>query len=156
MQNKVGMSNIVVNIMLIVIAIALVVVLWAGTQKIIQTSPNIDCVFIKENIDIKESCYNGDELKVKVVRDLEEFDLDKIRFYFSGEDTSIWELTGKKCSDVRINDKEYGGYCELIEDAETKNYIFNLEGLEIKSEVRLEVDIQGQDCYIQTREIDQC
>ena len=129
-SNK-AVSNIVVAVILIVIAILAVSILWIPTRNLIKKSPpELDCFNLLNSISIKKTCYlNENEIQVEINRGFDKENIKNLKIYFEGEEINIWEITGKKCSDVRLKNKEYGGYCNILMEGETYSYIFNVLGI---------------------------
>lgn len=128
-----GISNVIVTVIMIAIAITAVVIFWTATKKIIMTSPEFSCIDLISSFGIEDACYlSGYEIKVSIKRGFDNLNIGRMRFAFSD---NIWEITGKKCSDVRSEDGNYGGYCELLRQGESKSYVFNISDLGKKEEV---------------------
>jgi len=144
-NTKKAVSNIIVAVLLIVLVITLIAIFWASVIKIIRMSPlETEYIDLTNQISIEKACYlNENEIKIDIKRSFGEVDIEKLRVYFLGDSENIFEISGKKCSDIKINEK-YGGYCEVLRAGESLSYIFNMTGLTKKQKVELEVFIKGE------------
>ena len=88
MENKKGISPIIATVLLIVIVIAAVALIIAFLIPFIQDqiSGAESCYSARVSIKEAESCYNSTNVKIKVSRGAEEFELSDIIFKFTTED----------------------------------------------------------------------
>jgi len=153
-SNK-GMSNLIVTLIFIGLTIIAIGILWSPVRDIITKSPiEKQCFFYSGASSIIEAKYlDNNEIQVGVRRKTGERDFDNLKFTFfpSG---SVWEISGKKCSDVRLKDSDYGRVCKVLSSGETKYYIFEVSELPIQQEISLSVTKDDLDCFVEDREID--
>lgn len=144
-KSKKGLSNVVVSALLVSIAIAAAATIGVfifSIQQEIIFSPEVSCSEFNSNPSLKidKACYiNSSEKKevmVRVSRSVDNFNFNALRFNFysnsSGEDF-IYEITGKKCSDVKtLNNQEgkYGEYCDILKRGHKKSYVFNFSDID--------------------------
>ena len=126
-SNKKGAANILAVILLILLAMSSIFILWRVVNKIVLLSPEDNCLNYID-ISIEEACYlNENEIKVKLKRGLNNKEIKKLRFSFSPSN-SLWEITGEKCLDVKLEkNSKYGSYCSIPKPLESSSYIFNFE-----------------------------
>ena len=155
--NRKGISSVLTTILMVLMVVLAVTIFWTATKRIVQESPNekIDCVTLYNEIKINKACYlNDNEIKVIVKRNFDNSNFEKMRFAFSGDDSAIWEITGKKCSDVRVGVVgRYGGYCDIVEIGNTITYVFNVVGIGKIDNVKLGVG-NGNLCSVSENSVD--
>ena len=153
--NKRAVSNLIATIFLILIVITMIIIFWGFIKEVVQKSPaeNIDCLSVINEIGIKKACYlNENEIEVRLKRGFDNYDIEKLKFSFSGEDSAVWELTGKKCSDVRTGDK-YGDYCEILNPGEEISYVFYAVDTARLNKIRLAVG-NGNLCSVSEKTVE--
>jgi len=154
-SNK-GISNLVTTLILVVIALGLVSVLWYTTKKIISTSPlETDFFCLVSDILIKRACYlNDDEIQVDVKRGVDELKIKKLEMrFFSLNETFIWVVSGEKCLDIRLKEKEYGSYCDILPQVSSFSYVFNFTDLPKQERVKLVLGTENDFCIAGEKEI---
>ncbi len=149
-SNK-GISNVFAIVILIGISLLSIGIFWVSVREIILKSPpQLDCFNLGNSINIEKACYKGDkEILVEVRRNFDKEIMNSLEFYFQGKETNIWKISGKKCSDVKLQNKEYGGYCDILNAGNTFNYIFNMEDLGKKESI----EIKSGNCYLGKKNI---
>ena len=153
-SNK-AISSIIVSLFLIIIAIMAILIVWAVTRNLVSKSPEFGCIDISNQLSIGKACYlNNEEVKVIITRGFDEMQIEKLRLSFLSSDSnnSIWEITGKKCLDIRVGGR-YGGYCNIVSEGNTYSYVFNMSGLQNYEKVRLAAGIKDNLCFIEDKEI---
>jgi len=116
LNRKKGAANILVVILLILIAMSGVFILWSVVNKVILLSPEENC-FDYIGFSLEGACYlSENEIKVTLKRGFDDEEIRKLSFMFFPSN-SFWEITGKKCLDVRLaNNDKYGGYLFSVPD----------------------------------------
>ena len=138
-KSKKAVSNVIVVIFLIVISVTAILVFWYSVREIIKKSPDTSCIDLISSFSIKKACYlNNEELLVQLNRGFDNSIISKMRFSFTGEESSLFEIIGEKCSDVKTLEN-YGSYTEVLNPGETRDYVFNISSLDKKIQVRLAV-----------------
>ena len=153
--NKKGISEIIIFIFLIILIITPILVLWAITKGIILKSPSpyYDCITDFSSFSIEKACYlNKDEIKITIKRGQDNVKVNKIKFEFSPSN-ALWEISGEKCLDVRLEDKKYGGYCNIVDNLRSISYIFKIDNLEIQEKVLVVVEGNEIVCKIEEKKI---
>ena len=155
-KNKKGISNIIVTVLLITILMLGILIFWTAIRRIVSKSPEeLNCIDLISSLSLQDACYlNENEIKVTVKRGFDEENIERLRFVFGNFDDSIWEITGKKCSDVRVNERRYGGYCDILKSGQGISYIFNMAGIDKKERVRLGAGSVDNLCEISEVEIE--
>ena len=144
---KKAQSEIIGTAIILILVIAGIVVLWSVFQSVISTSPEESCTHVFD-FSLEDACYNSnDEIMVTVKRKGDSVAIKNLQFNFAPSD-SLWSITGKKCTDVRLNNREYGGYCDLTQSGETLSYIFNVADLEKQEAVSVYAGSEKSMCEI--------
>jgi len=135
--NKRGLSNLISNILIILMVIAVIGTLSAQTFKLINSpalSPETSCplIYSKNIIDIQKSCYNEltQETELRISRTSEKILISSLKFSYDQETYSC----GNTC-----------GTCNILEQRETRTYYFpgNPE----------EITIFLNNCFMETKRI---
>jgi flagellin-like protein len=152
-SNK-ALSNVVASIILIVITILAVIIVWFFTKNIISKSPpELGCFDLSSGMGIEKACYlNNEEIKVDVKRGFDGIQIENLRFSFLGAslNSSVWEITGKKCLDIRLGER-YGNYCYIVPEGAVYSYVFNVIGVENENSVKLGAGIEDGFCNLGER-----
>ncbi|MEK6872032.1 MAG: archaellin/type IV pilin N-terminal domain-containing protein [Nanoarchaeota archaeon] len=135
--NKKAVSEIITTVILIMLVITAIIIVWVMVKNVavLKGPTPQDCLLLLQST-IKNACYEQREIKIIISRGLDNFALDKIRFMFSPAQ-AIWDIKGTKCLDARLNDREYGGYCDILQAGETLTYVVNAEALEKQDEITI-------------------
>src|SRR3989344_7892888 len=129
-QNKKAQSEIITTILLCLLVIAAITILWIMVKNVVVLkSPTQDNCISLLTSSIKNACYQDNEIKVTLNRGEGIIAVDKIRVIFSPAE-AIWEIQGSKCLDAKIDGREYGGYCDILQAGETRTYVFNTNTLD--------------------------
>lgn len=146
-----GVSNIVISISLILIVTSISIILWSLTNNVINKSPLDESCLDFIGISIEEACYlNSDEIKIALEKRDSKVNIKKISFSFLPSD-SLWEITGKKCLDARLEDRKYGSYCDIIDHR--ARYVFDTSDLEVQNTIAVSVSGNYINCFIGEKEI---
>ena len=152
--NKKGITEIITIILLVILSIAGVLIIWSVTREIVLKSPSqlTSCIdFFSFSID--KACYlNKDEIKITIKRKFKNINVNKIKFEFYPSN-ALWEISGEKCLDVRLENKKYGEYCDIVDNLESISYIFKVSDLEIQEKVFVAVEGNEIICEIGEKEI---
>jgi len=153
--NKKAQVQIFVVIFLIVISLVAVILIFNLSYKIIKKSPQDFCPSFLNSVSIKKACYlNNEEVKIILKRNFN-YDFKKIRVLFNPSN-SIWEISGKKCKDVRLEEKNYGNFCSVILEGEEKSYVINTTDLGKQEKIVLFVGDE-KFCFVEEKIIeDRC
>jgi glyoxylate utilization-related uncharacterized protein len=146
-------ASIITVLILIIIVIAGVGVLSTMVIKVSKSPPTSSCVNYLSS-SIEKACYlNEGEIKVIINKDTNSPSINLIGFSFipSG---SKWELTGKKCTDARIEGNDYNQYCKVLSAGEKLSYILNASEIEKQEEVIVYFSADNLKCQIGKRKID--
>jgi hypothetical protein len=154
MKPKKAISNILVISIFLAMILTILLATWVLTKNIILKAPaELSCISYMNPLKIEKACYlDSNEVKLIIKRNLEDFELKKIKVLFSPYG-AIWEISGKKCSDIKLNDKEYGNYCEIVQPGNTISYIFNMAHLDKQNKVSLYLNIGNSVCVSDSRVI---
>ena len=142
---------------IILIAISLIFIQLFSIENLVYKSPvKISCEDFVKSFSIEEACHlNDNEVEIKIKRNIGNFYLERIKFEFQPSD-SLWKVDGTKCEDIKLKNKNYGNYCEVIDEGEELSYILNLS-LGKQNKIKLIVEGNGLDCEINEKEIkEQC
>jgi len=133
--NKIkAQAGLIVVIMLILVAIAGVVIVSNLTLSIVKSPPTISCIYYAGS-SIDKACYlNKEEIKIIVNKDPNPDPIEKIGFIFTPSNAK-WELTGKRCTDAKIEGRDYNNYCRILLAGERMPYIFNTSDIETQEKV---------------------
>lgn len=147
-SNK-GISNILVVVLLILIAIAAIGILWQYTREVIKKSPLEKTICLETgSFSLERACYlNNEEIRVIIARDLDNLVVDKLDVSFSPNQAE-WEIKKKKCSDMRLETGVYGEYCKVLDSGVRMGYVFNVSGIEKESSVGVLASIGEVDCEL--------
>ncbi len=146
--NKKALSQVVTTILFVLVAIALIALLYAITinflNKQVSLSPKISCIDLKINkrILITNVCYNknSEELELTVQRSISDDSLTSLDFSLDSSPSSQWS-----CSSTC-------GNCEIPKAGETKTYYFSLT----QEEKPLEASISFSSCILDTKKVVDC
>jgi hypothetical protein len=149
------MSSLVVTLIFMGLTIIAISILWAPIRDIITKSPiGEQCFLYSGASSIVEAKYlNNGEIQIGVKRETGERDFDTLRFTFSPSG-NVWEISGKKCSDIRLKDNDYGRFYEVLSPGEKKDYVFDVSELPTQEKISLSVTKDNINCFVEDREID--
>jgi hypothetical protein len=108
------------------------------------------CFDLSTGMGIEKACYlNNEEIKIDVKRGFDGIQIESLRFSFLGAslNSSVWEITGKKCLDIRLGER-YGNYCRIVPEGAVYSYVFNVTSLENENSVRLGAGIKESFCNL--------
>lgn len=152
MQNKISQSAVIASIVLILIVLSSIIILYNLT-KTINKSPQ-SCFYF--NLGSIKTCYlNDNQLKLTLNYNIQFPNINKIKISFSPSG-SLWEITGKKCSDIKLENNSYGNYCQIPLPGESKTYILNLTNLSKQDKIFLDVYINDSLCNLAQSQIIDC
>lgn len=145
---KRALSDIVSNVMLVLIGIALVSLISGAIiyfVKGVNLSPKFSCndANIAGALVIENACFNSSsgEIKVSVKRSFEEFEIDNLYFVLSNKESSSSWVCCESC-----------GGCKVLGVGEKKSYYFD-----VGKEGRFEnVGVRVDECAFGNREIRDC
>jgi hypothetical protein len=147
MQNnmKKGISNVVVNIVLLLVVVIAVSLSWYSLNYFFvdpNLSPKIDC-FNNEDLVIERACLNSNsEVEVRLKRYAFSRDYDSIDFFIEiGGENSHWN-----CNNIC-------GACHILEKGTGKTYYFDVTGELIEGN---DVYVGALDCLIDEAMIKAC
>ncbi len=163
-ENKKGLSAIITIMLIVVLTFAAAFILYTTIKRLASEDfarevSCFDVLAVSPSFFISDSCYlNEDEILVGVERKSDALDVSSIKFAFhSDEEITRWQIKGKKCSDIREYNTEYGGYCEVPEQDTETRYVFNVSDLDSKDKVSLVINYQEQgdsrSCIIDTKDV---
>ncbi len=146
-------ASLIAVVILIVIVIAGVGVLSTIVIKVSKSPPTNSCIYYMGS-SIEKACYlNEEEIKIIVNNDVKSKPMEKIGFAFTPSN-SKWELTGKKCTDTRIEGNDYNNYCRILSPGEKIPYILNTSGIEKQESVTVYFSANNTLCEIGTKKIE--
>lgn len=159
-MNKKAISELVTNVLIILLVISSISVLWI-IFKNISYSPELKCssLSLGNNFNILNACYlNENEIQLNIKRGVDISNISSFYIVYSNLDSSVKFLIRQKaCSDIRLANSEYGRLCSINNPGETKKYIFNMSGEERMSEVNFGVYIEDNLCSVsKTYILDKC
>ena len=157
-NNKKGVSQVIGVVLTIVIALAAIVLVWTSTQTFLL-SPNIECetLSLTPPIKLNKACHlNENEILLRFERNLEEIDIESMKIHLIGQETAIYQITEKDCSDIKRENGEYNRPCTIPNIGSTLSYIFLLdteagESSDQFNDVLLDIDYQ-----LSTGQVDTC
>lgn len=157
---KKAIAGMIVTIILILLAISAVFVLWSTFNNVILQSPIDENCLDFVGISVEKACYlinEGENKEIKVVLKNGGFGdgiVREIDFLFLPSD-SLWVLSGEKCSDARLENREYGGYCDILERGEEFSYVFNVNSPDLDVQDKVKVYVSGNriSCFAGEKEI---
>ncbi|MEK6848795.1 MAG: DUF948 domain-containing protein [Nanoarchaeota archaeon] len=152
---KKGISEVAIAVILIAVALAAIgifsVVFKSELKKNIEETAS-PCYGISDisRVNLLKGCYlNENEVMVEVRRDAgDSLNISSLRliFYPDSGDSAVWRVRdGKKCSDVRRAESEYGGYCEIVKSGETARYVFDTNGIEKISDMAFSIFLENSE-----------
>ena len=146
-ESRKSVSEVVVTTLLIFLAIVAVSLIWYYTRDIIKGAPfENSCIDASNSFSLKKACYlNQDEIKITIERGFDNFEVSNLILYFSN---SVWEIKNKRCTDIRLDFKNYNSLCIVSETGSLSSYILNFSGLEKENSVGLSVKIKDIECSI--------
>lgn len=144
MKNKRGISNLVIILVVIVLAIVALGIISAVVFKMInktEFSPGVDCLVLQtsQSIRIENACVEDNFLKVRVNRNGEGLNVNRIFFIVRGENEESKWCCGEDC-----------GSCSLVEG--NKNYEIDISGIGEANRIILE----SKGCIFDESEIGIC
>ncbi|MEK6872744.1 MAG: hypothetical protein AABW90_01895 [Nanoarchaeota archaeon] len=153
-KSKKGISEILALVSLIIITLFAIIIIWNLNKNLITKSPiELSCFNLMGSISMNNICYlNNDELKIEIKRNFDSAKIKKMRISVDPSN-SLWEISGKKCSDIKMQGKKYGNYCDVLSPGEEIYYIININGLEKQKKAVLSIETENQICFISDKEI---
>jgi len=137
-SNK-GLSSVVTAVLLILVVLAIVSIIYTSASRFIRTSPEM-CKDYVDAFKLENACYlNSGEVKVAITREYFSPDIKMIKLSLFPSN-AVWEITGKKCTDVRLEGKEYEGYCDIVGKGYTSYYILDMKNLDSEEQITLSVE----------------
>jgi len=142
-------------ILLLLLLLALIFIIWyflnltPESEEVVLGTPCVD--FVK-SVFIEDACnLNNDEVQVTLRRIDADYFIEGFEFGFFPSD-SLWKVDGSKCLDVRLKDKRYGSYCDVVDEDQTATYVFH-HSLGKQSDVNLFVIRNSLSCESESKEI---
>lgn len=136
--------------------IGLILIIWIFlnlSSESVEDDLGISCIDFVKSISIESACnLNENEVQVTLKRIDGDFFVERIEFEFFPSD-SLWKVDGSKCLDVRLEDKKYGSYCDILREEQTASYIFH-HSLGKQKEVILFVTKNTLSCRSDSKEIE--
>lgn len=157
-ESRKGISEIVVAMLLILIAITASLTIYSFTRNIIQSAPleKTICFDADRSFSLEQACYlNENEIKIVISRSLDNLAVDKLMISFS-PNRAVWEIKEKKCADIRLESQSYGEYCKVIEPGIRFSYVFNMAGVEKEATAGVIAVASGVECELGRIEITDC
>lgn len=138
MKNKKGLSDVLANVMLILLAIVAVGIVGAAVKQFVSSpsfSPQFSCLDMQasRHIYFDSACYNSTsgEVNVAVKRTLSDrFEIKELRFVidFEGKDSASWRCGGG-CTN-----------CNVLDLGNRRIYYFDVRGLGKPTAINLLAD----------------
>ncbi len=140
-MNKNGLSNIVVGVLLIAVAIIGIVILFYFVSSFInrpELSPVIDCLKLQahQEIKVEDTCLDKENVRIKVLRLNDNF--DKLFFILQSDEGSSEWCCGEGCGDETKCELVKGSKNYFISSSElgdVKKVILNVEGCVVDEQV---------------------
>ena len=153
-KSKKGISEILALISLITISLFTIIIIWNLNKDLIAKSPiEFSCFNLMNSVSMNNVCYlNNDEIKIEIKRNFDNVKIKKMRISFDPS-SSLWEISGKKCSDIRMQEKKYGNYCNILSPGKEIYYVINTIGLEKQKKAVLSIETENQICFIDDKDI---
>jgi len=130
MINRKGISNIVGTVILVMLSLTAVTMVWQMTLTLIdpvQFAPALNCLEAQGKIDLKNACFNGEDIEITIEKSLTEIEMINLEFII-GDDERTYSC-GNSC-----------GSCEILNEGEVKKYLFGPYSSIPTGEVLVHVD----------------
>jgi len=122
------------------------------SSESVEDDLGISCIDFVKSISIEGACnLNENEVQVTLKRVDGDFFVERIEFEFFPSD-SLWKVDGSKCLDIRLKDKNYGSYCDILREEQIASYVFH-HSLGKQKEVSLFVTKNSLSCKSESKQI---
>ena len=118
-------------------------------ELILKAPIEASCLEFSRSFSIEKACYlNDDEIELNVKREFDNVEVKSLLISFE-QSESLWEISGKKCSDIRLKGKNYGNYCDIVDEGGSLSYVFNVSEMEREEKVKLAVESASKLCVVE-------